>query len=82
MLRTGVNGLLIGQREPKEVESSNPFPNPGQARKVPSRTLARGMGPGQTSHPTMSWVRKVDGAMKGKVKKKSGLQQEKNHHLI
>ena len=41
MLRTGVNGLLIGQREPKEVESSNPFPNPGQARKVPSRTLAR-----------------------------------------
>ena len=28
VLGTGVNGLLIGQKEPKEVESTNPFPNP------------------------------------------------------
>ena len=38
---TGVNGLLIGQREPKEVKPTNPFPNPAQGRKGPSWTLAR-----------------------------------------
>ena len=39
VLGTGVNGLLIGQREPREVESTNPFPNPGQDGKGPSRAL-------------------------------------------
>ena len=35
---TGVNGLLIGQREPKEVEPTNPFPiTQHRAGRVPLR---------------------------------------------
>ena len=50
----GVNGLQIGQREPKEVESANPFPNPAQGSRGPSKTLAR---PARNTYggPQLDW---------------------------